>query len=235
MAVETIAQSPQPAGSGQAAFAGDRSAVAAVLQTAARPRPAWSWIVVAVAAMLLIPVLLLGLSLYVPAHNAARQRRLVLADAQRALAQARLAAGAGQFRAQSLNRVVEVRNGGPKTAIRAELDDAHELCLMTGGMPLGSPARQPGSTSAVATVEVSSALRFADGNQWGRELIFEAWGVRRTNAINTGSPNPYDRPVGLRPNGGITCQNGIFTFADIRQTNGTLVPVSVCVRPVPRK
>jgi len=65
-------------------------------------------------------------------------------------------------------------------------------------------------------------------------LIFQAWGTRHYIAITPGGPVPYGEVV-LRPNSGITNENGTFTLADIRQTNGALIPVSICVRPVSGK
>ena len=80
-----------------------------------------------------------------------------------------------------------------------------------------------------ATVEASSQVKMKDGSM-GRRLIFQAWSVRHNIAITPDGPVPYGEVV-VRPNSGITKENGTFTFADIRQTNGTLIPVSIRVRP----
>ena len=132
---------------------------------------------------------------------------------------------------QRRNEVLEVRCEGPKASIRAELDDLHELHLFIGSEALGWSAQQTGSTSVIATVEASSQLKLADGSL-GSGLVFQAWGVRHNIAINPDGPVPYGEVV-FRPNSRITNENGTFTFADIRQAKGTLVPVSIRVRPRP--
>ncbi|NTV82926.1 MAG: hypothetical protein HGA23_01320, partial [Bacteroidales bacterium] len=81
----------------RAAFAGDTSTLAAVPQTPAGPRPVWSWIVVAVGIVLLLPVLLIGGFLLARESAGARAARLAGEHAERILEQARSAAGAGQF------------------------------------------------------------------------------------------------------------------------------------------
>lgn len=129
------------------------------------------------------------------------------------------------------NEVLEVRCEGPKASVRAELDDLHELRLFIGSDALGWSAQEAGSTSVIATVEASNQMKRADGS-WGSGLIFQAWGVRHNIAINPDGPVPYGEVV-FRPNSRITNENGTFTFADIRQANGTLVPVSIRVRPRP--
>jgi hypothetical protein len=63
-------------------------------------------------------------------------------------------------------------------------------------------------------------------------MIFEAWGNRRNIALTPGGFAHGE--VVIRPNSMIVQDHGAFTFADIRQTNGTMVPVSICVRPVSR-
>jgi serine/threonine protein kinase len=132
---------------------------------------------------------------------------------------------------QRQNRVLEVRCEGPKASIRTELDDLHELHLFIGSDALGWSASQTGSTSLTATVEASNQMSLADGSL-GSGLIFQAWGIRHNIAITSDGPVPYGEVV-FRPNSRITNENGTFTFADIRQANGRLVPVSTRVRPRP--
>lgn len=132
---------------------------------------------------------------------------------------------------QRRNEVLEVRCEGPKAYIRAECDDLHDLLLFIGSDALGWSAQQTGSTSVTATVEASNQMSLADGSL-GSGLIFQAWGIRHNIAITPDDPVPYGEVV-FRPNSRITNENGTFTFADIRQANGTLVPVSIRVRPRP--
>ena len=135
--------------------------------------------------------------------------------------------------AESVNRVLEVRCEGPKAYIRAELDDLHDLYLFIGSDALGWSAQQTGSTSVTATVEASNQVKLADGSL-GSRLIFQAWSVRHYIAITPEGTVPYGEVV-LRPNSGITMEDGTFTFADIRQADGALIPVSIRVRPVSGK
>jgi len=137
--------------------------------------------------------------------------------------QAKMAVAAGP------NRVWEVRCEGPKAYIRAELDDLHDLHLFIGSDVLGWSARQTGSTSVTATVEASGQIKLEDGSM-GHGLVFQAWGVRHSIAITPDGPVPFGELV-FRENANITEKDGTFTFADIRQADGTLVPISVRVRP----
>ena len=126
------------------------------------------------------------------------------------------------------NSVLEVSSVGQKAHIRAELDDLHELRLFIGSDALGWSARRTGSTSVMATVEASGQVKLADGSSESG-LVFQAWSVRHNIAMSPDGPVPYGEVV-FRPTSRITNENGTFTFADIRQANGTLVPISVCVR-----
>ena len=128
------------------------------------------------------------------------------------------------------NEVLEVWREGPKAFIQAELDDAHELRLFVGTESLGWSSQHTGSTSVTATVEASSQIKMEDGSM-GRGLIFQAWGSRHYIALTPEGSVPFGEVV-FRDKSQITNENGTFTFADIRQTNGTLIPVSVRVRPV---
>ncbi len=135
--------------------------------------------------------------------------------------------------AASPNGVSEVRCDGRKASIQAELDNLHDLRLFIGSDALGWSFQHTGSTSVTATVEASSQIKMEDGSM-GRGLIFQAWGSRAYIAITPEGPVPYGEVV-FRQNSRITNDNGNFTFADIRQSDGTLVPVSIRVRPVSGK
>jgi len=134
--------------------------------------------------------------------------------------------------ATSPNRVAEVRCEGAKAYIRAELDDLHELRLSIGSDALGWSARQTGSTSVTATLEASDQIKLDDGSM-GHGLIFQAWSVRHYIAITPDGPVPFGEMV-FRENTNVTEKDGTFTFADIRQADGTLIPVSIRVRSVSR-
>ncbi len=133
--------------------------------------------------------------------------------------------------ATSPNRVSEVRCEGSKAYIRAELDDLHDLHLFIGRDTLGWSARQAGSTSLTATLEASDQIKLDDGSMW-HGLIFQAWSVRHYIAITPDGPVPFGEVV-FRENTNVTENEGTFTFADIRQADGTLIPVSIRVRPRP--
>jgi hypothetical protein len=177
---------------------------------AARSHTVWPWIVAVVGMVLLVPVLLITGFRFLSHSPTVETVRTV-----------------------SPNHVLEVRCEGRKAYIQAELDDLHDLHLFIGSDALGWSAQQIGSTSVTATVEASSQAKLADGSL-GINLIFQAWSVRHNIAITPDGPVPYGEVV-FRPNSMITNENGTFTFADIRQTNGAFIPVSVHVRPVPRK
>ena len=131
----------------------------------------------------------------------------------------------------SSNGVSEVRCDGRKAYIQAELDDLHELQLIIGSDALSWSAQRTGSTSMTATVEAADQIKMDDGST-GHGLVFQAWSVRHNIAITPDGPVPYGEVV-FRTNSMITQKDGTFTFADIRQANGTLVPVSIRVCPRP--
>ena len=133
--------------------------------------------------------------------------------------------------AASPNGVSEVRCDGRKAYIQAELDDLHELQLIIGSDALSWSAQRTGSTSTTATVEAADQIKVDNGST-GHGLVFQAWSVRHNIAITPDGPLPYGEVV-FRTNSMITQKDGTFTFADIRQANGTLVPVSIRVRPRP--
>jgi len=185
-----------------------------------RSHSLWPWIVAAVGMVLLVPVVLITGFLFLRDSRAVESVRRAAQHAD----QARLAT------ATSSNRVAEVRCEGPKAYIRAELDDLHDLRLTIGSDALGWSSQYTGSTSVTATVEAYSQIKMEDGSM-GRGLIFQAWGTRHYIALTPEGSVPYGEVV-FRSNSLITQKDGTFTFADIRQTNGTLIPVSIRVRPV---
>jgi hypothetical protein len=80
-----------------------------------------------------------------------------------------------------------------------------------------------------ATVEAFHQVKLADGTL-GNRLSFQAWSVRHNIAITPNGPVPYGEVV-FREDANVTDEDGTLTFADIRQADGTLVPISVRVRP----
>ncbi|MHB1037844.1 MAG: protein kinase domain-containing protein [Pirellulales bacterium] len=177
---------------------------------AARSHAVWPWIVAVVGMVLLVPVVLIT-GFYFVSYSRTE----------------------GTVRAVSPNHVLEVRCEGPMAYIQAELDDRHELRLFIGSEALGWSFQHTGSTSVTATVEASSQIKMEDGSM-GRGLIFQVWGSRAYIAITPEGPVPYGEVV-FRPNSRIANESGSFTFADIRQSDDTLVLVSIRVRPVSGK
>jgi hypothetical protein len=184
-----------------------------------RSHTVWPWISAAVGIVLLVPVAVLIGFLFL----SSRPKMETVRQAPQTAEQARTTA------AESPNRVSQVRCEGRKAYIQAELDDLHDLRLTIGSDALGWSSQHTGSTSVTATVEASSQIKMEDGSM-GRGLIFQAWGSRHYIAFTPEGPVPYGEVV-FRPNSMITQKDGTFTFADIRQADGTLVPISVRVRP----
>ena len=194
-------------------------------RAAARSHAVWPWIVLTVGMILLGPIALntvLRLTRYW--ERAAPMQR----EAQ-GKEPARLAAAESPNRAQ-LDRITEVRCEGQKAIISAELDSEHGLRLFIGNEALGWTSSHTGSGPVTATVEASDEIKVADGSSV-RGLVFLAWGVRHNIAITPNGSVPYGEVV-FRADSRITKENGTFTFADIRQSDGTLVPVSIHVRTV---
>jgi len=141
--------------------------------------------------------------------------------------QAVLARMAERQRAAPRNAVGAVHCTDRKAVIDYSVDADHELFLFVGsGYPGWSAGQGPGP--ARATVEASDQVRLDDGSM-GRGFVFVAGGVRTAVAITEGGPVPFGDLV-FRPEGAITGQAGTFTFADLRQADGPLVPLSVGVR-----
>ncbi len=129
---------------------------------------------------------------------------------------------------QAPNRILEVRCEGPKAIIRAECDDLHVLRLFFGNDNLGGwSAGHAGGITNPATVEASDQLKLEDGSL-GRGLVFRTRSAVANIAITPDGPAPYGAVV-FRPTAAIVNENDTFTFADLRQTNGTLIPVSIRV------
>jgi serine/threonine protein kinase/formylglycine-generating enzyme required for sulfatase activity len=133
--------------------------------------------------------------------------------------------------------ITSVRTDGQKATVTARLGDGQELLVFVGQEKLGwsvggIPRAASMSETIIETVESSSQMRLEDGS-FGKGLVLRT--VLRTGtdtayvAITPDGPVPYGEVV-FRDNPAITVADGVFTFADIRQPDGTLVPVSARVR-----
>ena len=127
------------------------------------------------------------------------------------------------------NTVSTVRCTVDKATVDYEVDDAHEIVLFVGTEALGWSSWHAGTYTGRATVEASDRLQMEDGSL-GRGFIFQTRGARHYVAITPDGPVPFGELV-FRPDAESTQEAGIFTFADIHQTDGTRVPISVRVRP----
>jgi serine/threonine protein kinase len=129
------------------------------------------------------------------------------------------------------NAISGVHCDSGKATIEYEIDDAHELFLFVGAGSRGWSVWYTGTTSAIATVEASDQIKMEDGSL-GRGFIFQVKGTRHYIAITPDGPVPFGELV-FREDANVTENEGTFTFADIRQSDGTLIPVSIRVRPRP--
>jgi hypothetical protein len=127
------------------------------------------------------------------------------------------------------NAVTAVQCVDGKATIAYSADADHELFVFVGNGFPGWAARRGVTHTGQATVEASDQIRMEDGSK-GRGFVFVAGGVRAFVAIAPGGSVPLGTLV-LRQDADITEANGTFTFADIRQEDGTRVPVCVRVRP----
>ena len=116
-----------------------------------------------------------------------------------------------------------------KVTIEARLDGQEELRVFVGEESLGWSVSAPKAGAVTAIVEASNQIRLRDGSL-GLGFIFRAGGsVANYVVIEPDGPVPFGE-LEFREDKDITAKDGTYTFADIRKTDGTLVPVSVKVR-----
>ena len=128
----------------------------------------------------------------------------------------------------NLGEISSVRTDGRKATIEARLAAGEELWLFIGGESLGWSMSNAKPGAIETSVRASDQIKLDDGSL-GKGLIFEGkYGVANV-AITPGGPVPFGELV-IRDNSRITQSNGVYTFADVHQEDGTLVPVSIRVR-----
>ena len=127
--------------------------------------------------------------------------------------------------------ISKVNTDRQRATIEARVDAGQELRVFIGDGSLGWSVSQPTKAAALtAMVEASSQIRLDDGSQ-GKGFIFRVGGNTIYVAITPGGPVPFGEFI-LRDDRKVSSKNSIFTFADIRKPDGTLVPVSVRIRTV---
>jgi hypothetical protein len=124
--------------------------------------------------------------------------------------------------------ISKVHTDKQKATIDARLDAGQELRVFIGDESLGWSASQPKAAAVTAIIEASSQIRLDDGSL-GRGFTFRAGGSTTYVAITPGGTVPFGELV-FRTESKVSAKDGIYTFADIRKPDGTLVPVSVRVR-----
>jgi len=125
--------------------------------------------------------------------------------------------------------IASVRFDGQKATITARLGESRELLVFVGEERVGWRVQQPNPAVPVTeTVEASDRIRLEDGS-YGKGFVFRSAKSTTYVAITPAGPVPFGELV-FRDNPAIAETNGVFTFADIRQADGRMVPVSACVR-----
>jgi serine/threonine protein kinase/signal peptidase I len=129
---------------------------------------------------------------------------------------------------------------GQKATITARLEKDQEFMVFVGrpespgwttrhGFSLDPAASK--TQTIIETVEALDRVRLQDGSYGKGFGIGSAQSMMHVAIIPDG-PVPYGELI-FRKNSDITETNGVFTFADIRKADGTLVPISARVRPIP--
>jgi hypothetical protein len=131
-----------------------------------------------------------------------------------------------------LGAVSKVQTDRRSATIAAQVDAGEELLVFIGDESLGWASSSPKWGEVRATVEASNELRL-DGGSLGQGFVIRTFGTTSSSTANVaiapGGPVPFGTLV-FRANDAVSSKDGIFTFADIHQPDGTLVPVSVRVR-----
>ena len=121
--------------------------------------------------------------------------------------------------------ITAVRTEKGRAVIEAELDPSTGLRVFVGQESPHWTTWVNKVTNLTATVEASSQIRLQDGS-FGKGFIFRCGNSIHYVAITQGGPVPFGE-LTFRDNEKVSRSGGIFTFADIRKPDGTLVPVSV--------
>ena len=123
-------------------------------------------------------------------------------------------------------RITRVYNDGQQIVVEGQLNTPHDLLLTTNqGQPCWTSSVDPKTGTFKAFIKPSQQIPFGNGS-FGRGFIFKGSGGQANIAITKGGPMPYGAFI-LRDNNKLTQQEGIFTVADIKQGNGTLLPVCI--------
>lgn len=130
--------------------------------------------------------------------------------------------------ARSAGAITNVHAEKQKVTIEARLDGRQELRVFVGEESLGWSMAASTAGEVTATVEASSQIRLENGSL-GIGFIIRADGNTTWVAMTPGGPVPFGK-LEFREDKDMTAQDGTWTFADIRQADGLLVPVSVKVR-----
>ena len=130
------------------------------------------------------------------------------------------------------NSVSEVRCENNRATIKYESDEVHEIFVSVGNESYGWWGFR-GALSGTATVEASDQIKMENGSLASGFMVrvksagFEGCAFA---SITPDGKIPFGDLV-FRKNANITNTDGAFTFADIHQANGTLVPIFARVRP----
>jgi tRNA A-37 threonylcarbamoyl transferase component Bud32 len=147
----------------------------------------------------------------------------------------------GQFRATApaklrspqtiLGGISSVRTDAKKATIDAQLALGQGLLLTIGDDSLKWTMPAPRTGVTRATVEASNQIRLDDGSL-GKGFVFKGGNGTVYVAMTPEGPVPFGELI-FRDNNRISHTDGIHTFADIHQTDGKPIPVSIRVGPIP--
>ena len=124
--------------------------------------------------------------------------------------------------------ITKIHTEAKKAVIDAHLGSGEELLVFIGDETLGWSLPLAESKTNTAVVEASNAIPLDDGSL-GDGFTLRASGNTVNVAITPDGPVPFGRLV-FRADEAVSSKDGIFTFADIHQADGSRVPVSVRVR-----
>lgn len=147
----------------------------------------------------------------------------------------------GQFRATApaklrspqtiLGGISSVRTDAKKATIDVQLALGQGLLLTIGDDSLKWTMPAPRTGVTRATVEASNQIRLDDGSL-GKGFVFKGGNGTVYVAMTPEGPVPFGELI-FRDNNRISHTDGIHTFADIHQTDGKPIPVSIRVSPIP--
>jgi hypothetical protein len=142
-----------------------------------------------------------------------------------------LAAVLAEHSSSPAEAVLRVTIDGLSASIDAQVNTGEALLVFVGEESLGWASSQPEAAVITATVEASSDIRLDDGSLGKGFIIRTPKGIANV-AMTPDGPVPFGELI-FRKDNGLPSKGGVFTFADIHQPDGTLVPVSVRVRAKP--